>query len=715
MKSKERLFQKRDIGTLLYIPAALIYLEVVLMILTKNEFRPVSFIAMIFVSLAGGTFFYLLSTLTKSETLNGWIAFILLEITTFIFMVSHFVQDTYQNYINIATMAGGAGGILKEFGDSIISLITHNYLKILLFEAPAILFIFLCLIFKVLKYRKKKGKAYGLLILYIVIFEVVGFGLSIISKNNRDKLTAEYDFNTVVRCFNLQTGLKTDLIYLIFHNPKACVFLPEESAEPVPSSYGYNVMDIDFDALIKEETDPEVIRMHEYVKSLTPTPKNEYTGLFKGKNLIYITVESMSEEMLTEEMMPTLYHMYESGIVFEDFYQPYWNGSTSTGEFANLLGLIPTKAMYSYEKTADTNLYFTIGNVLMRDGYFSRAYHNGTVEYYDRNLIHPNFGYEKFIADGNGMEDGLSGNWPISDLEMMQYALPQFVDNAPFSLYFMSITGHFPYYHDISVMVDKYGDRTAGRGYSDIMEAYICSEIDFDEAIKYLLEELKKVGEYEDTVFVLAPDHYPYGLTKSDAWATDKDYLPELYGYEPETIMERDHNALIIWSPVLEEMDPIVVSEPSYSVDILPTLLNLFGAEFDSRLLAGRDVLADLNDPGSFTKASGDLDFSFSVSLDGDAQMPGSYGASDSVVQDDSSSGISAETTAEGSGLVIWPDYSWHTSKGDYFALTDTFVSADGSPVDKEYVEKMKAIVRNKMTFSTNVLEKDYYNILFGN
>ena len=503
---------------------------------------------------------------------------------------------------------------------------------------------------------------------------------------------------------------------MIFHNPQGCVFVPEDEAVRVPSKYGYNEMDIDFDALIESEKDPEVVRMHEYVRSLAPSPKNEYTGLFKGKNLIFITVESMSEEMITEDTLPTLYRMMKNGIVFEDYYQPYWNGSTSTGEFANVLGIIPTKAMHSYKETIGKNLYFTIGNELIREGYFSRAYHNGTVEYYERNIVHPNFGYETFIADGNGMEEGLSGNWPISDLEMMEYAVPQFIDNKPFSLYFMSITGHFPYYHDISVMVDKYGDRTAGRGYSDIMEAYICSEIDFDESIEYLIEELKKSGEYEDTVFVLAPDHYPYGLTKSDAWATDKNYLPELFGYDPKTVMERDHNALIIWSPVLEEMDPIVISEPTYSVDILPTLLNLYGAEFDSRLLAGRDVLAGYQGIDQFIS---------SPDADADAALSETANAGRFGVDPVSDPGASKVETAnagieDGSvldydeGLVIWPDYSWHTSKGDYFALSNTFVSADGSPVDKTYINKMKAIVRNKMTFSTNVLEKDYYNILFG-
>ena len=656
-------FAKSNFIAYLYLPASLIYLEVVLFSLAGHIQNPLNTVAMVFVSFATGTVMNLLSSLSKRMRLNAWIAWLLLEITTILFMLFYFVQNTYMNYVNIATVVGGAGGVLTEFGSTIIGIVTHNWTTILLFEAPAILLLFLGPIFRVLRFQKNKPRAYAALLILFAVFELCGAALSVRNRDNRVKLLAEYDFNTVVRCFNLETGLKLDLIYLAFGNPTEDVFV-DEGEKPAQTAeaarYGTNSMEFDFSKLASQAADPRQKQVEEYLASQQPSAKNKYTGLFRGKNLIFITAESMSKEMIEEDTMPTLFHMMHSGIVFEDYYQPYWNGSTSTGEFANLLGLIPTKAMASYEETIGKNLYFTMGNELDRLGYFSRAYHNGTVEYYDRYLVHPNFGYEQFIADGNGMEKGLSGGWPISDLEMIQYALPQFQTKTPFNVYFMSITGHFPYFRDLSVMVEKYGDRTKDKGYSDVIDAYICSQIDLDEAVSCLIDELKKDGTLEDTVFVIAPDHYPYGLTKNDAWGTDRNYLPELYGFTPTNMAERDHNALIIWSPVLDQMEPAVVSDPSYSVDILPTLLNLYGIPFDSRLLAGRDCLSDAE------------------------------------------------------GLVIWPDYSWVTSRGTYLALENRFIPAeDAEPVDEEYLQKMKAIVRNKMTFSTSVLDLDYYNRLF--
>lgn len=661
------IFAKENLIAYLYIPLSIIYLEVLVFVMAGGIFNFGNFIAMLFVSLAAGTLFSLLSSLSKSQILNGWIALIIMELICIIFMLTFFVQDTYRNYVNIATVVNGAGGIMKEFGSTILNILSHNLPRILLFEFPVLLFLLLGIILKKIRFTKNANKkAYGYLIILFLVLEGLGIGLSVRNQNNRIKLIAEYDFNTVVRCFNIQTGLKLDLCYLLLGNPLGCDFIEQDDAllfvqnetETNGVKYGENRMDVTLPA---PQTQTENARkIYDYTNSLTPSSKNQYTGLFEGKNLIFISVESMSKEMISEELTPTLYHMQQTGINFEDYYQPYFNGSTSTGEFANILGLIPAKAMESYESTKGKNLYFTIGNELMRKNYFSRAYHNGTVEFYDRYIVHPNFGYEKFIANGNGMEEGLSGDWPESDLEMMEYALPQFIGESPFSTYFMTLSGHFPYFYDLSCMVEKYGDRTKNLGASSFVDAYLCAQIDFEEAIKYLVTELEKAGLLEDTVFVLAPDHYPYGLTKNDAWATDRNYLPELFGFEPEDMMDRDHNALIIWSPVLEEMEPVRVSEPSYSVDILPTLLNLFGLEFDSRLLAGRDVL-------SGTK-----------------------------------------------GLVIWPDYSFRTSEGTYYALTNKYVSADGTEVDPDWLREMRMLVRNKMTLSKNILEENYYDLLFG-
>ena len=480
-----------------------------------------------------------------------------------------------------------------------------------------------------------------------------------LNDNYARRLTRNYNFNLVTQSFSLQTAYKTDAIYLAFGNPFRSSFysgyqyLDDTSSDGI--TYGMQELDLTF----PETTNKKIKKMNDYVSSLTPSSRNEYTGMFKGKNIIFISAESLSSEVIRPDLTPTLYKLKTEGIQFENYYQPYYNSSTATGEFANLMGLVPTSGMRSFTSTIGKELYFTIGNETLRQGYHNIAYHNGTVEYYKRYLTHPNFGYSDFIAQGNGMEEGLSDSWPESDLEMFQYSLPQYIDKEPFCIYYMTLTAHFPYFKDLSVMTDQYGSLVENMGYSDVLEAYFTDMIDFDRGLAYLLDELENKEIADDTVLVISPDHFPYGLTKSDSYGTDKDYLPELFGFDPANEIERDHNSLIIWSKSLEKKAPIIVSEPVYSVDILPTLLNLFDLDYDSRLLAGRDVFSDA--------------------------LP----------------------------LVIWPDYSWVSDKGYYLSETDTFVPKEGTDIPDDYLQNVQIIVSNKMNFSSLVLEEDYYRYLF--
>lgn len=659
MKNNGRRSGISTFFSFLFIPLSLIYFEILLKLLTGQHFLLPNIYAMVLTSVAAGCIFYLLFTLFGSNTLNRWMAFVFLEIAALLFLLSYFVYDSFKVFNDIQTIAEGAGGIATEFGNTVWTVVLKGYKVILLYEIPVCLFVLFFFILRVLHFNKAKGRSRWVLLFVFLILEAGGILLMMRNENYARRLTKNYNFNLVTQSFSLQTAFKTDTIYLLFGNPFRSSFYEGRDyldlSDNNRSVYGTEELALSF-----PETDNKRIqKMNSYVFSLTPSSKNQYTGLFKGKNIIFISAESLSQESIREDLTPTLYRLVNNGIIFEEYYQPYYNSSTATGEFANLMGIVPTSGMRSYTSTIGNELYFTIGNEMLREGYHNTAYHNGTVEYYKRYLTHVNFGYSRFIAQGNGMEEGLSGTWPESDLEMLQYSLPQYIDEEPFCIYYMTLSAHFPYFKDLSVLYDKYASYVENLGYSDVLEAYLTDMIDFDKALEYLINELEKKGLADDTVIVISPDHFPYGLMKSDAYGTDKNYLPELFGYDPANEIERDHNSLIIWCRSLEKQAPIKVSEPVYSVDILPTLLNLFDLDYDSRLLAGRDVFSDA--------------------------LP----------------------------LVIWPDYSWVSEKGYYLAETDTFVPRDGVDIPEGYVENIQVIVSNKMNFSTLVLEEDYYRYLF--
>lgn len=389
---------------------------------------------------------------------------------------------------------------------------------------------------------------------------------------------------------------------------------------------------------------------------MPPGKKNAYTGLFAGKNLILITAEAFTSEVVDPERTPTLYRLANEGIRFTDYYQPAWGASTTSGEFSNLVGIVPTNGGMCMKEAIQQDLFLTMGHQLQRLGYYSVAYHNHNKDFYDRNKTHVHLGYDQFLAQYGGLE-GITPVWPESDLEMMDVTVPQYIDHQPFSIYYMTVSGHCMYSLNANAMAKKHYDQVADMDCAEAVKCYYASQLELEAAMESLVRQLEEAGIADDTVIVLATDHYPYGLERSGTWQNTSDYLRELYGVDRYDNFIRDHNTLIIWSGCIEGMD-ITVDEPVYSLDILPTLSNLFGVEYDSRLLVGRDVFSE-TEP-----------------------------------------------------LVLWPDYSWKTEKGTYDAQTGVFTPAEGAEAEEAYLDRIDALVAGKIWYSRSVLDADFFNDL---
>lgn len=427
---------------------------------------------------------------------------------------------------------------------------------------------------------------------------------------------------------------------------------------------GYNAMEIDFDAIISEYPGSAAAELSNYVKQLEPSNKNDYTGLFEGKNLILICAEALSDAAVDKELTPTLYRMTHNGIYFSDFYQPTWGGSTSTGEYSFVFGLVPTKGINSILNTKTNNNYFTLGNQLQRLDYTSCAYHNGNYDYYNRNLTHKNLGYDDFQAFGNGLENLMRRY--ADDSTMFDKTLDLYINNdEPFSLYYMTVSGHCTYTAKnpkVKTYLDKVNERF-GNKYKNTTKYYLCYQMELDHALEVMIDKLEAAGIADDTVICICPDHYPYGLEISSAFGNTQDYVTDLYGYKYKTPWEKDRSTWILWSGCLEnELSDYAceISSPTYSLDIVPTLSNLFGLEYDSRLLVGRDVFS------------------------------------------------------EQEAIALWNNYSWRTERGSYYASSKKFYPNEGYEYDKKYVERINSIVRNRIYYSGQVVACDYFATIFG-
>ena len=424
-----------------------------------------------------------------------------------------------------------------------------------------------------------------------------------------------------------------------------------EATEP-EKEIAYNVLNIDFDAL-NQMTDNKMIKaINDYVASLPGTKQNDYTGMLSDYNLIVLCAESFDTGAINQELTPTLYRLANEGIVFNNYYNTFPN-TTTDGEYSLCLGLYPDgtrgKDASSFGASSENHLAFALGN-MFRDqkGVQSYGYHNYEGGYYNRNRTHPNMGYTmKFARDGMTF----TNTWPASDLEMMEQSIDDYIGQDQFHAYYMTFSGHYRYDTATNAIAKGNWDQVADLKLSKASRAYISCHIELEKAMAYLMARLEEEGIADKTAIVLAGDHFPYGLN-------DEQYS-ELMGYKIDKFT-KFKSTLIFWVGGLEEN--IVVDEYCCNVDVLPTILNLWGFEYDSRMLAGTDVFSD--------------------------------GTHVAVLKDNS----------------FFTDKVWlNASSGEIRYLVDQ------SEVPASYVEDMIKYIKTKSSISVDILNTNYYDFVFSN
>ncbi|MBQ3011145.1 MAG: sulfatase-like hydrolase/transferase [Oscillospiraceae bacterium] len=428
-------------------------------------------------------------------------------------------------------------------------------------------------------------------------------------------------------------------------------YYAEQPQEEVEEVVEYNVLELDFDHLNTLTENKKQLAINDYCASLTGTNKNEYTGMLSDYNLIVLCGESFSTAAIDPVLTPTLYKLANEGIIFNNYYNTYPN-TTTDGEYSLCFGLYPDtsrgKSASSFYASRGSYLPFTLGNIFMEQkGIQCYGYHNYYGSYYGRNQSHPNIGYQMKFA-GSGMR--FTNAWPASDLEMMEQSIDDYLGQDQFHAYYMTFSGHYKYDRWINGIAELNWDLVKDLEYSDPAKAFLSCNIELDKAVAYLLQRLEDEGVADKTAIVLAGDHFPYGLT-------DAQYS-ELIGYEIDRF-SKYKSTLIFWVGGLEEN--IVVDEYCCNVDILPTILNLWGFDYDSRMLAGTDVFSD--------------------------------GEHVAVLIDKS----------------FYTDKVWlNASSGEIRYL----VPEDRLPAG--YVDNMIQMIKTKFTISSDILTTAYYNLAFG-
>ena len=653
---------KNPFNFIVYMICSVLFLELVFKLAAMDSFFNVGLIFTLFFSVVLGLILGVICTSFKRKV-NRKLALTFLAILGVFFSFYYIYYDFFKSFFVWSTL-GLAGDFISFWKESLLATLLNLHMVIIFF-LPFLLYLFLGRTYAPCYKFKWTARVVFVIFALILHFLNVGF----ISIDNSPFGIKYYYVTTLspadtVHYFGVMATQRIEIKQILFGAEEFDIKLPVDSnSSSKPDSndepavtYKPNVMNIDFNALAAAETKEDIKSLHTYFASQEPTLQNEYTGMFKGKNLIFMTLEGFSDKVIDPELTPTLYKMATEGFVFKNFYNSMWGGSTATGEYATVTGNFYNTAQ-CLKISANKHLPFTMGNQFKKLGYKTFAYHNNSHTYYGRNTSHPNLGYT-YKAIGNGLVLPTKG-WPASDAEMAAVTLPDFTNGEPFHAYYMTVSGHANYNWAGNKMCAKHRDEVQHLPYSENVKAYIACQLEVEYMLNTLIDGLSEAGILEDTVFAMSTDHYPYALTDSE--------LAELYKIPAENIesnIDLYRNTFVLWSASMKE--PVVSDKPCSAIDIIPTLSNLFGLEYDSRLLMGKDILSTA-----------------------DALVPLNF---------------------NGKG----GSWHWVTDKGYYNNKTKVFTPTElGKQMSAEeqanYINTIRVIVSQKQRTSLKLLDKDYY------
>lgn len=648
--SKRFFSSGREWLSLILALAVPVYLEVVLHLCIYHQVNGRIIFPILFALSVGALLFALCSLLPPRA--GKWMLCLLLGLLTFYFEVQLVYNSIFGEFMALMQMFTGAGAITNFFWQTLYG-IWQAMPMVLLLLIPAVVTIVLAaknvFVLPQLKWYRPVAA--------VAAFVLIHFGTVAVMAAGGDGPYTVYGLYTSagtgtevsVHNIGLLSTTRLECKYMLFpqdgqENAELTVSLgvPDYDLDPKE----YNVLDLDFEALEGSTNNEALQALDRYFASEEATEKNEYTGLLEGYNLITICAESFSSRLIDPERTPTLYYLSTNGLIFENYYGTY-GSNTTNGEYTFCMGNYPdmsrSKAAASFFASQKNYLPFCLGNEFLEQGYQTWAYHNYSGEYYSRRDTHPNMGYT-FQSAGDGLD--IEINWPSSDLEMMEASMDDYLSSdQPFHAYYMTFSGHYQYDWN-NPMSLKNKDMAESLPYSEAVQAYVACNNELEKALTYLLERLEEAGVADKTVIILTNDHYPYGLTI--------DQFSELAGKEIDETFEKYRNSFICYIP---GMEPTTIDTYCSTVDILPTILNLFGLPYDSRLLAGRDILS-----------------------------PQAY---DMAVLSDQS--------------FVTENYGFDAATGEVVVFTE------GYEVDETDLLQRQTIIQNQFQASLDVLNQDYY------
>lgn len=345
-----------------------------------------------------------------------------------------------------------------------------------------------------------------------------------------------------------------------------------------------------------------------YLETKVEHEDNEYTGYFEDKNFILIMAESFDTYAIDPVLTPNIYEMQQNSWNFTNYYSPLYFRNTADTEFMAQTGLYAHKSVNLTMETFKENTFDnTMPKLFGSEGYGSYSFHNYTDYFYPRSEFHPiTLGYDEYYgAIELGLLDEdysplLHHEWQ-SDVDLVNHAMDILVEKEePFFTYMLTVSGHLPYSDNhpiasknIETVTQLMLDANMELPIDDFIY-YHAANYELDLAIGALLDRLEAEGMADDTVIMLYGDHYAYGIDQEDiAEYDDTKSLDNSLSFQRVPMM--------IYNPGIEAEDK---EEIFASIDIMPTISNLFNLDINYNQVFGKDIFSNQENSVLFSNGS---------------------------------------------------------------------------------------------------------------
>lgn len=344
--------------------------------------------------------------------------------------------------------------------------------------------------------------------------------------------------------------------------------------------------------------------VEEYIQQHYAKPNPEYFGMAKGRNVIYIHLESFQQFLIDYKLkvddkeyevtpfLNSLYHSKET-FAFSNVFNQVKAGKTSDAETmieTGLFGLNQGSFMVNY---GGTNTQQAAPFILSKNGYNSSAvFHGNAGSFWNRNTAYKQWGYNYFFDasyftkqnSSNSFQYGLNDKYMLKDSIKYLERLQQ-----PFYTKFITVSNHYPY--TTSLSGDDLGFPLA-KTQDETINGYFATANYLDSSIKAFFDYLKESGLYKNSIIVLYGDHYGISNSRNPA-------LAPLLGKNSETWSSYDNAMLqrVPYMVVVPGMDKGgIIDTYGGEIDMLPTLEHLLGIESNKFLQVGQDMLSPEHD-----------------------------------------------------------------------------------------------------------------------